>query len=92
MTFVGTCMHTLKDHFAGIVSTRCASAVHKKMIAKVLRAPVNLFFDVTPTGTIVKRLQGIDVLDYHFKGTIMHLTYCIIGVLQVFILLIYTSW
>ena len=38
--------------------------VHKEMISSVLRAPVNIFFDVTPTGTILNRFsKDLAVLD-----------------------------
>jgi ABC-type multidrug transport system fused ATPase/permease subunit len=34
------------------------------MIHSVLRAPINLFFDVTPTGTIMNRFsKDLQVLD-----------------------------
>lgn len=85
-------MNVIKEQLLSTVSTRCATAVHKKMIAKILRAPVNLYYDVTPTGTIVNRLHGIDVLDYHFKGTIQHMIGCILGIFQVLVLLLVTSW
>lgn len=33
----------------------CSQELHKEMISKVMRAPVNLYFDVTPVGTIMNR-------------------------------------
>lgn len=40
------------------------------MIDRVFKAPVNLFFDVTPTSTIMTRFTGdVD----HFKHFIFHL-------------------
>lgn len=34
------------------------------MIHKVMRAPINLFFDVTPTGTIMNRFsKDLNLLD-----------------------------
>lgn len=32
--------------------------VHKEILAKIIRAPINLFFDVTPTGSILNRFNG----------------------------------
>jgi ATP-binding cassette subfamily C (CFTR/MRP) protein 1 len=31
--------------------------LHDSMVSKVLRAPINLFFDLTPTGTIMNRFS-----------------------------------
>jgi ABC-type multidrug transport system fused ATPase/permease subunit len=40
-----------------MMSFKASKLVHKKMIEAVLRAPINLFFDVTPTGTILNRFS-----------------------------------
>lgn len=41
------------------------------MITKVLRAPINLYFDVTPTGTILNRFsKDLTVLDNNFAYSI----------------------
>jgi ABC-type multidrug transport system fused ATPase/permease subunit len=41
------------------------------MVEKVLRAPVNLFFDVTPTGTIMNRFsKDLQVLDNNIAFSI----------------------
>jgi len=66
--------------------------MHKKMIQRVMNAPINLFFDVTPVGTIVNRFSNLDVLDYHFKGSCQHLAWCTIGILHVFVLILFANW
>ena len=41
-----------------------ARKIHDYMIHKVMRAPINLFFDVTPTGTIMNRFsKDLNLLD-----------------------------
>jgi ABC-type multidrug transport system fused ATPase/permease subunit len=39
------------------MSFRSSRKIHRKMITHVLNAPMNLFFDVTPTGTILNRFS-----------------------------------
>ena len=38
-------------------SVKCSRLLHNDMLKKLLRAPVNLFFDRVPTGRIVNRLS-----------------------------------
>lgn len=54
--------------------------MHKRMVNKIINAPVNLFFDVTPVGTIVNRIRNIDTLEWHYKGCINWLLESIIFV------------
>jgi len=49
-------------------TTRCAikssRAIHEEMLSKVLNAPVNLYFDVTPIGRILNKFsKDLDVAD-----------------------------
>lgn len=47
--------------FAGI---RVGKLMHNELIAYVFRAPINLFFDVTPMGKILNRFsKDLAVLD-----------------------------
>ena len=32
--------------------------VHNDILAKIIRAPINLFFDITPTGLILNRFNN----------------------------------
>lgn len=48
------------------VTIKGAVNVHDTMINRVIRSPINLFFDVTPSGTIVNRFSNdINMLDQH---------------------------
>jgi len=45
-------------------SIRCSRQLHKDMMTRVIRAPVNLFFDRVPAGRILNRLsKDLTVLD-----------------------------
>jgi len=47
-----------------IQSIRCSRQLHKNMMSKVIRAPVNLFFDRIPSGRILNRLnKDLTVVD-----------------------------
>ena len=42
--------------------------VHKDVLTRVMDAPINLFFDVTPIGLIINRIRG----DIHvFRGCLL---------------------
>ena len=61
--------------------------IHKLMIEKVFGAPINLFFDVTPTGVILNRFsKDLQVLDNQIAfsiSTINVMLYQLISVLAV---------
>lgn len=40
-----------------MMSIKTSRYLHENMISKVMNAPVNTFFDVTPTGTIMNRFS-----------------------------------
>jgi len=43
--------------------------IHSEMIKGVLNAPINLFFDVTPTGVIINRFsKDLENVTYAFWG------------------------
>jgi len=46
------------------LSIRCSRQLHKDMLSRIIRAPVNLFFDRVPSGRILNRLSSdLTVLD-----------------------------
>ena len=54
-----------------IFSLRASRKIHQKMIQRVLRAPINLYFDVTPIGRILNRFsKDMAVLDTSIFFTI----------------------
>jgi ABC-type multidrug transport system fused ATPase/permease subunit len=40
-----------------MMSIKASRTIHNDMINKVMKAPINLFFDVTPVGTIMNRFS-----------------------------------
>lgn len=48
--------------------------VHKEVLQKLIRAPINLFYDVTPTGSILNRFNGD-------MGHFEHIIHSIIGLM-----------
>jgi len=56
-------------------SIKCSRKLHKDMLAKVIRAPVNLFFDRVPSGRILNRLsKDLTVLDNYIAQSFGSLT------------------
>jgi ABC-type multidrug transport system fused ATPase/permease subunit len=46
------------------MSIKSSRSMHENMISKVINAPINTFFDVTPTGTIMNRFsKDLSVMD-----------------------------
>jgi len=47
--------------------------VHSSLLERVLKAPINLFFDVTPIGKILNRFSNdLNVLDGSLMDSICH--------------------
>jgi len=53
------------------ITLTAAKDVHNAMIKRVTNAPINLFFDVTPTGTVLNRFsKDLQVLDQNLCFTV----------------------
>jgi ATP-binding cassette, subfamily C (CFTR/MRP), member 1 len=51
------------------------SAIHKRLLSGILRAPVNTYFDVTPTGRILNRFsKDLDHLDQPLPETLLQVS------------------
>jgi hypothetical protein len=62
------------------------------MITKVLGAPINLFFDVTPTGLIINRFsKDIDNVNHAVWG-IKHSLACFYRIASVIIVIAMAKW
>jgi ABC-type multidrug transport system fused ATPase/permease subunit len=56
-----------KDFMTRWSRDRCGKGIHNDILRKVMHAPINLFFDVTPIGTILRRFRDdIQVFKEHF--------------------------
>lgn len=65
---------------------------HKEMISRVLRAPINLFYDVTPSGLIINRFSN-DL--GAIEGIVMAMMWahcCFYGVLSVVAIIAWANW
>ncbi len=52
-----------------IQATRFSKFIHREMLSKVIRAPINLFFDRVPSGRILNRLsKDLNVIDEELAG------------------------
>jgi len=52
-----------------IQATRFSRFIHKEMFSKVIRAPINLFFDRVPSGRILNRFsKDLNVIDEELAG------------------------
>ena len=50
--------------FEAIISIRGSFESHKKLLSSLIHAPINLFYDITPTGRILNRLsKDLNVID-----------------------------
>ena len=58
-------------------SFRAVRILHSEMLNKVLSAPINLFYDVTPIGKILNRFsKDLNVLDSQLLFTVGSLLAC----------------
>lgn len=54
-----------------LITITAAKDVHNAMIKRVTNAPINLFFDVTPTGTVLNRFsKDLQMLDQNLCFTV----------------------
>ena len=75
------------------MSLRASRNVHGLMIAVVLRAPVNLFYDVTPTGVVLNRFsKDLQVLDSEVALTFGAAMVMLYQALSVLIVICLANW
>ena len=75
------------------MNLRASRFVHNKMLTKILKAPINLFYDVTPTGLILNRFStDLDVLDNEISMSFGEVFTEINGVLSVLLVIGYANW
>ena len=74
MNFAYTVFITLRMVIMQFANIRASKVIHELMIVKVLKAPINLFFDVTPIGRILNRFsKDMQVLDNEMGWTLGYL-------------------
>jgi len=58
--------------------------VHDDMVDRIMKAPVNLFFDITPNGTIMKRFgEDMEVIR-HIVHASMHCVFMTFEIMTMF--------
>ena len=66
---IGMLVNNLIDVFIAIKAKQMGKGVHLSLFAKVMSAPINLFFDITPVGKVFQRFSE----DLHvFNGEVFH--------------------
>ena len=53
-----TLLNCARQYIVRLLISNTMERVHKEVLQKIIRAPINLFFDVTPTGSILNRFNG----------------------------------
>lgn len=56
--FVGLFFEAARECNRQLFGIKVSRAIHEKVLHRVLRAPVNKFFDVTPVGRILNRFSS----------------------------------
>ena len=74
------------------LSSRASRALHDELVRKLLLAPVNAFFDVTPSGRITNRLSSdVDHLDTRLPETLFQLLHSVFTILAALVLAVMAS-
>lgn len=58
IVFATTIGHCIRQYIVRCLVSTTMERVHKEVLQKIIRAPINKFFDVTPTGSILNRFNG----------------------------------
>lgn len=76
-----------------LMSIKTSRHLHEGMISKVMNAPINTFFDVTPTGTIMNRFsKDLQVMDNNIAFIFGGINVMIYQVLAILIVICTTNW
>jgi ATP-binding cassette subfamily C (CFTR/MRP) protein 1 len=83
----------MRAYLIFLMSIRASKFLHENMISKVMNAPVNLFFDVTPTGTIMNRFsKDLQVMDTNIAFIFGGINVMFYQVLAILIVICTTNW
>ena len=93
--YVGfTCAITLGAYLrvatAQLFTWRTSRNLHRQMVAKVIRAPVNLYFDVTPIGRILNKFsKDLNAIETQTGWQVGMLLQMVFSLLQIFFVAVY---
>lgn len=69
---------------------RAVSVLHNRMLNKVMSAPINLYFDITPIGQIMNRFsKDLNVMDASIVFAISGLFGCVFNAMASIIVAVY---
>lgn len=76
-----------------LITLTAARDVHNAMIKRVTNAPINLFFDVTPTGTVLNRFsKDLQMLDQNLCFSIGGLNVMMYQAISVLVIVVWANW
>jgi ATP-binding cassette subfamily C (CFTR/MRP) protein 1 len=76
--------------FAGM---RASNKIHGEIVKRVINAPINLFYDVTPTGRVLNKFtKDLGTLDDGIHHHLNWIYSMFIDVFQVFTIIFFTNW
>ena len=80
--------------FLGIYCAKISNSFFKKMAYKIIHAPINLFFDTTPSGWILNRFsKDITKIDDEISEALFDCVDCTCAVLiMIYIISMFSIW
>jgi ATP-binding cassette subfamily C (CFTR/MRP) protein 5 len=82
----------IRSKVVSVMIYRAANKAHAAIIRSVLLAPINTFFDVTPTGLIINRFsKDLDQVEYVCWGIKWTLV-CFYNVMGIIIVICMAKW
>ena len=82
----------LRSMFVTCMSYTAGMKIHAQMLQHVLNAPINLFYDVTPTGLIINRFsKDLESTEYIYMN-IMWVHACFYGLVKVVVVILLANW
>lgn len=76
--------------YGGVAASK---KIHGEMVKKVVNAPINLYYDVTPSGIILNKFtKDLNTLDDHIHHHLNHINSMIFDIIQIFAIVSLTNW
>ena len=93
LAFATSILLQIRMYILLVNSVKVSQKVHRKMIARVLRAPVNLYFDVTKFGQIMNRFsKDISILETAIGYTFLFFSLMATNVFQLIVTSMFSAW
>lgn len=83
-----TLVNCIRQYCVKMIITTALKTVHSRVLDSIMKAPINKFFDVTPTGSILTRinddLNHFEHIVHHFTGLMYQINHCITMIYSVY--------